>query len=89
MQEASARTYQGIYLPFGRLYAPSLLPVCFRLAVTRSAWRGAPRERIRIAGVVRVHVAVVVHVAEVRGRGRIRRSKPPVHRRTPTEIFSI
>ena len=42
--------------------------------------RGAERHAIPVAGVVVVRVAVVVHIAEVRAVGGIRRTQPPVLR---------
>ena len=47
---------------------------------TLSDMRGAERHAIRVAGVVVVRVAVVVHIAEVRAVGGIRRTQPPVLR---------
>ena len=42
--------------------------------------RGAERHAIRVAGVVVVRVAVVVHIAEVRVVGSKRGTEPPVLR---------
>lgn len=73
MQAASARTYQGVYLPFGRSSAPSLLSGRISpYTVILSALRGAERHAITVVGVVVVAVAVVVDIAEVRGVAGIR-----------------
>lgn len=73
MQAASARTYQGVYLPFGRSSTPSLLTGRISpYAVTLSALRGAERNAIRVGGVVVVAVAVVVDITEVRSVAGIR-----------------
>ena len=40
--------------------------------------RGAEGHAIRVRGVVAVRVAVVVHIAEVRGGRSQRRTEPPV-----------
>lgn len=73
MQAASARTYQGVYLPFGRSSTPSLLSgLISPHTVTLSALRGAERNAITVVGVVVVAVAVVVDIAKVRSVAGIR-----------------
>ena len=75
MQAASARTYQDIYLPFGRLGTPSLLTVLISFPTLSDA-RGAPRDAVTIVGVVVVGVTVVVDISKIgRGRGQRRSTK--------------
>ena len=85
MQAASAQTRRSIYLP-SREGLTSLLS--FRI-LGSPLWvttlpeeathkREAPRNAIRVAGVIAVAVAVVVHIRVVGRRARRRRPKPPV-----------
>ena len=68
-----------IFTEFGRLSSPSLLTILVSFP-TPSDMRGAERHAIRVAGVVVVRVAVVVHIAEVRAVGSKRGTEPPVLR---------
>ena len=79
MQAASARTRQGIYLPFGWSCSPSLHPSLISPhGVTLSARRGAERHAITVVGIVVVAAAAGIDIMKITRRGRVGGPEPPV-----------
>lgn len=88
MQEASVPRYRRFVLGLHGPREVSLLLKKGLLSTTHESFK-IGRNAIRIVRVVVVRVPVVVHITEVGGVARIRRTLPPVHRRTEEHFTAI